>query len=527
MITAAVLLLIIPVTVAIAGVSLPAAFSETYYGELPYMYEELENTEGKRIILIGNSAVAFGVRSDLLESELEDYSAVNFGLYGAVGTKAMLDLADGKFREGDIVIIMPEPYAQTSSLYFSASDAYRATEKSGEMRTALLRRNFGKLLAGYLPYVSELFQRRNLLSSEGDEEYPAVKNNTVKQQTSVYERSAFEDKAGKNVCYMTFDRPYNVMPGGYDAVNTPTIAAEVYGEGFIDYLNEYAKRAQKAGAKVFYGFTPINSLALDKDAGAAGDAVYDYLKSSLEFDILSHPAKYFLDYRWFYDNNVHLNSSGAVVFTALLAEDIKMCLGRDAKVSFALPEIPEVPVMAGYASDAQISGDKGDDDHAYDNDALGDRDSDKAVADAYSDSQAYDMNRDAAAFTWELREDVTGQYIRITGLTDIGRKATELAIPTDYDGVSVREFAADVFAGNTTIARLVLPPNVTTIYDNSFEGAKRLTELILLHRSVLNLNVGENVLAGADNCCVYVRSDVQIADCAGGWERYKKRIRYY
>lgn len=89
-------LLIVPVVLLIVGLFLPAQFSNTYYGELSIMYTRLKNTEGKKIVVIGNSAVAFGVDSALLEEELNkngyEYTVCNFGLYGALGTKLILVL---------------------------------------------------------------------------------------------------------------------------------------------------------------------------------------------------------------------------------------------------------------------------------------------------------------------------------------------------------------------------------------------------------------------------------------------------
>ena len=41
------------------GFGLPAQFGNTFMGELKSKYERLKSTEGKRIVLIGGSGVAF------------------------------------------------------------------------------------------------------------------------------------------------------------------------------------------------------------------------------------------------------------------------------------------------------------------------------------------------------------------------------------------------------------------------------------------------------------------------------------
>lgn len=119
-------------TVFITGVSLPSQYSSTYYGELAGMYRKLEKTEGKKIIVLGNSNVAFGMDSalaqDLLKEAGLDYNLCNFGLYGALGTKMMCELAVSQISEGDIVIFTPELFFQSLSLYFSAEEAWYALD---------------------------------------------------------------------------------------------------------------------------------------------------------------------------------------------------------------------------------------------------------------------------------------------------------------------------------------------------------------------------------------------------------------
>ena len=115
-------------SVFITGLCLPAQYSETYYGELAQMYKKLESTEGKKIVVLGNSNVAFGVDTALAQKLLNEagleYSVCNFGLYGALGTKMTCELAYSQIKRGDIVIFTPELYAQSLSTYFSAEEPW-------------------------------------------------------------------------------------------------------------------------------------------------------------------------------------------------------------------------------------------------------------------------------------------------------------------------------------------------------------------------------------------------------------------
>ena len=107
------LALVIPVTLLCWGFWVPAQFGDTFMGELKHKVQLLRETEGKRLILVGGSSVAFGIDSALLQQHFPDYQVVNFGMYAALGTTVMLELSEPYIREGDIVILMPEQQAQT------------------------------------------------------------------------------------------------------------------------------------------------------------------------------------------------------------------------------------------------------------------------------------------------------------------------------------------------------------------------------------------------------------------------------
>lgn len=467
------LIITMPVTIWIVGLALPRQMGETYYGELPYMFDRLRKTKGKKIVLIGNSSVAFGVRSDLLQAELPDYTVVNFGLYGAVGTKTMIDLSKVNISQGDIVVVLPEAYPQSSSLYFSARDTWRAIEGNSKMFRYIAKENRSAMVGAYPAYVQEKYAY-----------YTGAKNPSAE---GVYSQRAFLDEQGQEVGYMTYPRAYNVMSGGYDPTYELLPAQDTFQADFLAYVNNYNRYVQKKGATLYWGFTPLNQLVLAGTDEQTAQDQFDFLESKLDFEVLGYPLKYFLDHHWFYDNNVHMNSAGMYVYTDLLAEDLKLKLGVTTPNQITIPDMPQIPL-------GQIG--QGD-------------------------------NSDANLFTYEVMGSGDSRFVRLTGLTEEGKKRTELTLPTDYDGVIVKELAQNVFKGNTTISKITLPQTIGTIYDRSFEGANRLSQLVFQHDSILGLNIGTNFLAGADRCLIYVKKGVNLVDCAGGWEQYQSRIRYY
>ena len=471
-IISALLVLAIPVTFVSVGFGLPSVFADTYYGELSVMFNKLKNTKTKKIVFVGNSAVAFGINTDLVNGEIPGYNVVNMGLYGAIGTKTMLELSKTNISNGDVVVLCVEPYQQTSSLYFSATETWSAMDADMSMLNYLSKSVRGYMVGGFVGYTAE-----KVKYSSGAEK---------PMNTGVYSRASFK-KGNEDTDYVTYDRPYNIMKGGYDNANLPSIDESVFGEGYLDYVNEYAAWVKKQNAEIYYGFTPVNSLSLGEDQQEKADKLYTYLSNKLQFPLLNNPSKYFLDYRYFYDNNVHLNNAGMVRYTDLLTEDLKLVLNIHTKNNIPLLDPPEIPKEETKDGD----------------------------------------NKDVDKFNYEVVEGATERYVRITGLNEEGKNASSLTIPATYEGLPVREFAKETFQDNKVISRLTLSSNIQTIYDHSFKGASRLSSLFFEHNSILGINVGINYLDGADNCYIYIKKSVSIADCAGGWERYQSRIRYY
>ncbi len=464
-----VILLVAPLTLTVIGFATPSQFDETYYGELGYMLDRLESAERKKIVIIGNSANAFGLRTDVMSKEFPDYDVINFGLYGAIGTKAMLDIAKPSISRGDVVILAPEQISQSLSLYFSPKEMWMAADGDFGLLGRLSADDVPGMVGNFPNYVAEKFDcllRGEKASADG-----------------VYAQSSFLTEDGSDAGYMTYERAYNVMPGGYDANGLISYDPSIVGDGFIDYVNSYYEDVWAKGAQMFWAFSPVNSLALSDD-GYTPDDFYDYLSDNLKFCVLGDPNRYVLDYEWFYDNNVHMNSAGMFVHTSLLTDDVKTALAIATPTEIELPEKPEIPARAPETGD----------------------------------------NSDADCFTYAEREN----GLTITGLTEKGSSRVSLVIPSIYDGKPVVSFAANVFAGNKTLSALTVGNNVRMLYDRAFEGCTRLTRLVIPQSSPNEIGVGTALLSGADNCRVYVpRASLDIYRTHYNWGMYRDKISAY
>ena len=433
-------LMIIPTVVFCADMSASARFSSTYYGVLAPMYEKLASSD-KKVVVIGNSAVAFGVNSALLQSELEasglDFTVCNFGLYGAIGTKAMLDLAIGEISDGDIIIFTPEINPQSLSLYFSGSEFLRAADSKRSMLFKTAKENRGAIVGNYVSFVAEKLK----LDDTGD-------------KGGVYSASSFDEN-----CDMTrAERKSNIMPNGYDS-NNPIEVENAFGnEKFVEYVNEWSEKVNKKGATVYYSFAPMNELSVD--CGSL-DSLYEDAAEKFEFRVISDPKTCAYECEWFYDSNVHLNASGMTMNTLRLSNEIKNELGITSANITPVPEKPPLKMP-----DEPIEGD----------------------------------NSQADAFVFE--ENASG--VKTVGLTQKGKEAQSLVLPSSYNGQRVTSLEKDVFSGNIRVREITVQENIAVLSDGSFAGCTSLERLVLRHADPEDIRVGYRLLDGAENVKIYV-----------------------
>ncbi len=327
------LLLAMPAALLCVGFCLPPQYSATYYAVLPKMLERLRSAEGKKIVVIGNSAVAFGLDPDLMHGEFPEYTVCPFGLYGAIGTKAMIDLAKDNISEGDIVILAPEQMSQSMSLYFNSEYLWNAADGDFSLLTGL--ENGGEMVAGFPAYVGRKFGY--------------YINGNAPVPTDVYAAASFDDH-----CKMIFERPYNKLPLGYDASRI-SYADGTLSPDFAEYVNEFHRFIKKQGATLLFGFAPVNLSGIETGTSEADiERFYDHADSLLDCELLGDPRGYVFESDWFYDSNVHVNSAGSVLYTDRLVRDLKAYLLDDSPVSIEIPQKPQAP-------DDEPSGEDGED----------------------------------------------------------------------------------------------------------------------------------------------------------------------
>lgn len=449
LVIALLLLAILPAGVLGIGATLPTCYGESYYAQLPALYRRLTGAEGKRLILLGGSSVAFGVDTTLLEELLAQYgyqyTVCPFGLYAAVGASAMLELSQSQLREGDIVVLAVEPTDETLSTYFGASAFWKCAEEAPELLTAVSPAHQAALAGNYVGFVQE--------------RAAIVRSGSFPSPQGAYARSAFDENGN-----MTFHRAGNTMTLGWDTSAPVDLAAVSISPDFARQVNNYCRAARERGAEVYLSFSPVNRSALAGDQEADAAAFFRTCLDAFDCTPISDPNRYLLDSGWFYDSNFHLNSAGAALRTGLLAEDLLAQLGCYEAVSFPHPTMPD-PVT----SDVDVEDES-----------------------------------DSAAFRFTPVEGDNNGYL-VSGLTDEGLTQTILTVPARYNGAPVVGLVPGALQGAETLEELCLPATVESLPDEVFADCPKLTRLVLEHTRRL-CRITEHTFDGADQVKIYVPS---------------------
>ena len=421
LLTVALLLLLSVLSVvllpAAAVLFAPPAYGNTFVGFLDEKVERLKTVEGEKAVVIGGSSVAFGLDSALMEEHLS-MPVINFGLYAAIGTKAMLDLSRPYIGAGDIVILAPEINAETLSLYFNGANMWKAIDESPSLFFSLRGESKKQMLgAMYAHAVAKLSDSKAPLDPEG-----------------VYNSKSFN--AYGDVVY---PRENNVMPLYYDP-NTPIVLdPSILSSDFASYLNDYIAYCQKQGATVYFSYSPMNAAAITEEStGESRYALEKALKNEILCEHISMIDSYIMDAEYFYDTNFHLNDAGVRLRTKTLIDDIRIAQGIFTAADIELLPKPELPLLDVH----------------------------------YPETDENDR--------YFLYEKMENGALAIVGLTALGKEQTELTLPLGAEYKKVTGLAPNAFAqGKATHVTVPENSNLRSIATGAFDGSAVETLYIL------------------------------------------------
>ena len=257
----------------------------------------LQTINGRKIVLIGNSNVAFGFRSDMIEEEF-GIPVVNAGLHGAIGNAFHEQVAKLDPREGDIYVVCHTSFDDNDSI--SAKETWLAIENSFSLWRLIRFKDIDTMAKGFPSYLSKCYEL--WWKHEGN-----------MSEAGHYTRAAFNEygdiaRPPRDECIIDFP------PGSIYITDVEDTC--------INRLNRLSDYLNKRGATLVLAGYPIPDTEVTP-LDESYDELTQKLKSKCEFPVISDYKQYKMDKDLFFNTVYHLNDEGAIVRTEKLIEDIK------------------------------------------------------------------------------------------------------------------------------------------------------------------------------------------------------------
>ena len=419
------LLLILPFGIFAAATKVREnPYHNSFTASLVDKYERLSSVPGARLVLIGGSSLPFGIDSARLE-EATGLPVVDLGVYAALGTRVMTEIALPELHAGDVVILAPELDPQTYSDYFNPDILWEASCENTAVLKGLSLSEKEEMACRWFKFALE---RKRL---EGE----SVPDGTL------YARSSFNEYGD-----ISFPREGNIMAGGFDA-SQPVKLDGLRNDAFFASVNDFIRAAEKKGAKVWFGFSPVNDAAVRYTAEEAA-AFEAYLSEQLPGRVLGTLADSTYEAALFYNTNYHLNDAGAAVHTETLIRLLK-----EAGVA---PDDPTPPPASSEAEESTPSSSESTSSPAESSTAAETSAADSSSAESESTASDEPLPYDPNERFVNIRD--IGGSLYVTGLTEEGAALEELTLPVSFDGRSVlgiAEFALE----SSALKSLIIPGN--------------------------------------------------------------------
>lgn len=299
-------LLILPLAVFIFPLVILLAFcpqwTHSYNASFIDKMERLEKISEPKIILVGNSNLSFGMRSDLLESQV-GMPVVNLGLHGGLGNAFHERMARFNIQKGDIVVIAHLDYSDDDKI--QDPELSLLTVENYFRYWKLFRlKDYPRVLCVLPKYAYKCLLR--FLTRADKEPLPPT----------CYARSAF-NKYGDNVFFRDIEA----------GESAPSLRHPKACQASLERVNKFYQECRAIGADLVIAGAPILS-------GLAGFDEQEYVDFQKDIErfaacpVISDFRNYVFDKKYFYAGALHLTNVGAVLRSEQLAKDLNAYLGR-------------------------------------------------------------------------------------------------------------------------------------------------------------------------------------------------------
>lgn len=267
----------------------------------------LKEIEGSKIVLIGDSNLAFGIDSSVIEEQI-GMPVVNMGLHGGLGNAFHERMARLNVQEGDIYVISHTAFDDDDSLG-DPSLIWVTLENHLPLYQLVRAKDWWTLKDALSNYVQKSV---NLwLRDEGNE-----------ATEDAYSRLAFNEY-GDNV-YPRAETVEGAVP--FESQTIPGI-----GDLCVERMNALNAYLTERGASMVVTLFPIANVEFTPSLSDYFD-FQETLEARLDAPVISFYDDYLYDYYFFYDTIYHLTDEGVQMRTEQLVRDLQAWMEGEEEV---------------------------------------------------------------------------------------------------------------------------------------------------------------------------------------------------
>jgi len=277
-------------------------YNNNYEAALIDKVDRLESLGSPKIILVGNSNLAFGINSAMIEEEM-GMDVVNTGLFLGLGNAFNENIAKLNIGEGDIVVVCHNYYYDDDEIS-DRTLAWVAIEKNLELWKILRPKDYVPMIEAYPEYSRKAFYR--WITQTGNE-----------HDVQLYQRDCFNEYG--DFAYRFDSR--QIDPDTY--FSEVSVPVPMVNNLCTDRLNELNRFVTDRGASMVIAAYPIAYGEYSTFSESDFEAFRDRLQSSVDCEVISDYTDYFYSYDKFYDMLLHLKAESTDERTAQLIADLK------------------------------------------------------------------------------------------------------------------------------------------------------------------------------------------------------------
>lgn len=267
-------------------------YDESYNASLLDKEDRLLSIDEKKIILIGNSNLAYGIDSEILEESI-GMPVVNMGLHGGLGNRMLEQIAVKGIQEEDLVIVCHSTYADDNKIG-DPELAWVTFENHKELWELIDKDDFVEMI----PALPQHCLKVTYLWASG-------------QKYVLRDRYSFNS-------YGDFALERNQNQGNYkESFSAPQI-----NETCTIRLNNLNKYCNEKGATMLVAGYPIYTKDGIPDKTEI-IAFENELRRVLDCEVISNFTDYMYSPEYFYNSVLHMTNEGARKRTRQLVKDIE------------------------------------------------------------------------------------------------------------------------------------------------------------------------------------------------------------